>query len=878
MPGIITDAIAGVAIEKAIEIIGRTLQNTDLEGAAKAIKSVIGDYFKPDGNDYHNALKKWNTDVIQNSSDLIFCLEDEGIFQSMKKYLDSIICTKEEADEQNRLQSFIPPEKKLRETSRILCMRVREKAHSDKHLEVVAAKFDAAFRKEYEKTKNEETQELIKQIYGMLNDLSIKDDNVKYLKEFRRPLFLEKGTYQRITLEKMYCSPVIRYKDGNDKERPASDVINDWFFNDNVHSVLLLIGDAGVGKSSLCRKMIWDAVHSTCDDIEFKIPLKSIHIIPLRNNIKKLKEWDRDESISNMLDMLFKINSYPDSEDIMLFVLDGLDEVEVLCPSFPLDTFLHKLESFSEHGIKIMITSRISAAIQNREIQKEIEKYHFKHKTVSSSNHKRIMCRYLSWTKDTVHEWCNKYKSYRRDSSFDKWLEDFFVFYDGLYANKCHDERPRILQIPVILYIVCYSRIKVTEKSSICSIYDEAFHTLLNRKHISNDTAHEVLMTTEEDEISAIESLPEKEALIRQVQWQFTKELAFQMFLHETLTLSDAEQPGAIANAKSRTIAILKQRNVQIPDWYQIDTKAYFAVFHFARENSDETAIVFAHKTVYEYFSAVKLYEDYLSMPNIKHQSHEKVWSNLISAFRYKIVTDDILGHLKVLHQKDDSAEFDELGKKFAYGISNQLIFSQLFLEPIVPEYVIKPDYNNEQVPPDLPTKLASFLFSNLTHYMCARGYKKESPSLDTNREYFEYSMRILLCSNLKLNVMTYILEIPDRNMTSYRYDLRYWELPNCNFSDAFLKQAYLEHTDLHLTYLERANLEEANLQGANLQGANLQEANLQGANLQGANLKGANLKGAALKEATLKGACYSKKTIFPVGFAPNEYRMTYKD
>ena len=310
MPGIITDAIAGVAIEKAIEIIGRTLQNTDLEGAAKAIKSVIGDYFKPDGNDYHNALKKWNTDVIQNSSDLIFCLEDEGIFQSMKKYLDSIICTKEEADEQNRLQSFIPPEKKLRETSRILCMRVREKAHSDKHLEVVAAKFDAAFRKEYEKTKNEETQELIKQIYGMLNDLSIKDDNVKYLKEFRRPLFLEKGTYQRITLEKMYCSPVIRYKDGNDKERPASDVINDWFFNDNVHSVLLLIGDAGVGKSSLCRKMIWDAVHSTCDDIEFKIPLKSIHIIPLRNNIKKLKEWDRDESISNMLDMLFKINSY----------------------------------------------------------------------------------------------------------------------------------------------------------------------------------------------------------------------------------------------------------------------------------------------------------------------------------------------------------------------------------------------------------------------------------------------------------------------------------------------------------------------------------------------------------------------------------------
>ena len=93
MPGIITDTIAGTAIEKAVEIIGKKLQKTDLEGAAKAIKKVIGDYFKSDGNDCHNTLKKWNTDVIQNSSDLTFCLEDEGIYYSMKKYLDSKICT-----------------------------------------------------------------------------------------------------------------------------------------------------------------------------------------------------------------------------------------------------------------------------------------------------------------------------------------------------------------------------------------------------------------------------------------------------------------------------------------------------------------------------------------------------------------------------------------------------------------------------------------------------------------------------------------------------------------------------------------------------------------------------------------------------------------
>lgn len=833
--GPLAEAAAGIVIEKAIEILSRKLKPTDLEGASKAIKKVIGDYFKHDGNDNYKALKTWNTEVIQNSSDLTFCLEEDGIYQSIKRFQGTHSFTKKSDDEHDRLQEFIIPEEKVRELSKTLSILVREKAKADKYLKIVAEEFDDELEKEFKNARDEHTHKIVDQIYAAVIDSNIKDDNVVYYQEFRSPLFLEGNRKNPATLEYMYCSPVIH---ANKKNTPAADIINNWFYYDDEHRVLLLFGDAGVGKSSLCRKMVRDAADPDAKNREFTIPLEKLHIIPLRDKIGELETWVEGRSIKKLLETLFEIKQWPIENE--LFVLDGLDEVEVLSSKFPLTTFLSNLHTMSECGIKILITSRKTDLI----VLYGTENY--------TNDH--MQCFALSWTKETVHKWCNKYKNYQSDPFFDKWMEDFLVFYDSLPEEKSHDERREILQIPVILYIVCSSRIKVTENSSIGSIYDQAFRTLLHRKHITEDTAHEVIMKTKEDDrISDIEGLPKKEALIRQVQWQFTKELAFQMYLHNTMTLSDKKQPDAIANAKSRTIAILKQNDVQIPDDYQINTKAYFAVFHFAREKSDETGVVFAHKTVYEYFTAVKLYEDFLCMKDEISYSLDSIWDMLVGAFRYKSIDKYVLEYLKTLHEKDFSSAFETMSEYFYQGIRQQYIISKLFSASPIPYY----DSISRNL---LPLDSLNLLFSNLTNYMTYRGFQNDQFNNDRTRCQFDNCMRVLLQRS--------------SGKKADEINLSNWNLSNCDLRGVRLEFAILLNVNLRNASLIGANLLHAQLKGAHLEGAHLEGANLKDADLSNAHLEGARLDCAYIVNTKWEGATYDSKTVFPIEFTPKNKNM----
>ena len=86
--------------------------------------------------------------------------------------------------------------------------------------------------------------------------------------------------------------------------------------------------------------------------------------------------------------------------------------------------------------------------------------------------------------------------------------------------------------------------------------------------------------------------------------------------------------------------------------------------------------------------------------------------------------------------------------------------------------------------------------------------------------------------------------------------------LSETDLSEAKLRRAYLLVADLRGAKLSEAGLSEADLRGAYLRGADLSGANLSGANLRGADLLVADLRGADLSEADLSEAKLSK-TIF---------------
>ena len=82
--------------------------------------------------------------------------------------------------------------------------------------------------------------------------------------------------------------------------------------------------------------------------------------------------------------------------------------------------------------------------------------------------------------------------------------------------------------------------------------------------------------------------------------WQFTKELAYQMFLVGSLDLIDDDNSKdrravGFRNAKKRTEDILREEyDIEDPD---LELKKELAVCPFAKDN-DQGGITFAHKRV----------------------------------------------------------------------------------------------------------------------------------------------------------------------------------------------------------------------------------------------------------------------------------------
>ena len=90
--------------------------------------------------------------------------------------------------------------------------------------------------------------------------------------------------------------------------------------------------------------------------------------------------------------------------------------------------------------------------------------------------------------------------------------------------------------------------------------------------------------------------------------------------------------------------------------------------------------------------------------------------------------------------------------------------------------------------------------------------------------------------------------------------DLFRAKLSRADLSRADLKEADLSVADLNGAYLIEADLREADLRRADLSGADLSGADLSGADLSGADLSGAYLNGADLNEANFNGAKLRKE------------------
>lgn len=703
--------------------------------------------------------------------------------------------------------------------------------------------------------------------------LSLITDNQAYLDAFTNPLFLEDEDKDEhvVSLAEMYISPSIK-----DKGIKASECIKKWY-GTRTKPCLLIYGDAGVGKSSFVSKILADANGITeKSKTEFIFDSSKVMAVALRNHTDNINIQLTAEEI---LTRLFNCDFAEQLQDKLL-ILDGLDELCVLKHGFEGKIFLEKLSRLG-YGYHVLVTSR------------ESESYF-----TEPCNEEGLKTERLVWEEKQIKDWLNLYKAQKPRK--EKWC---IKFHEQFCSLETDDIRREIFCVPIILYICGTSETDIEDHNSIGSIYRDAFTKILLRKHLRGQ--------------SNISEFKEADKEANLTAWQFAKELAYQMFLLTTLDLVDDNISNdwraiGFRNAKKRTKDILKEEyKIETPN---LELKRELAVCPFAKEN-EKGGITFAHKTVYEYFTAVKLYEDYFAkftkdyFENHQKEAPSEVIKASIEAFRYKAIPEAVFRFLYTM----DYATFNGVSEKTTQSFDSegfilgyiegmkQHLFAKIGIEPAIEEYIYPPQIHNPNCKGfDNPWMLNSLnvqisrSYANLTWFLTGHGFTNNQNALES----VEVGKLLSSADNPAnfhkwkfTSANLFEAELTGSNMRSVHLDntnLEGAKLLHTNLSHSSIKNSNFINADLMDARLNYATIANSDFRGANLHNANLYYTSFEGscffyASLSGTDLIATNLSTVEyLEDADLTDARYCSQmffnTLFPHDFDPKEHGMTEID
>ncbi len=630
---------------------------------------------------------------------------------------------------------------------------------------------------------------------------------------FDTPLFLEYNYEKRkkITLRDIYTDPDFVFLKEKEVQENLLEIIYHFMDNtlsdevkqkrrnkDSILNTLFILGEPGIGKSSLISKIV----------VESKVSREN-EFYCLR-----LRDLDK-ETISlegGALNAILKILSIQENDlKEKTLLLDGVDE---LCGienyEKSIDDFCFSLmEDASRLNFKLLFTSRLNY------VHLEDERF----KTM-------LVLKLLPFREKQFEYWFKQYHNKRKETEQTRLVRENLFMLCGT-KEKEEKKKLELFGIPLVLYLLVELKVDISKINSLGQLYDKLFKNLENRFYDSKTT---------------------NKYKLPKLLYKNCKEIAE----HIAKKMFDT-QKDMLINEEYHEVFLSLPEKLKANFPMMVENKHFYLLSFYYRINKEKCSVEFIHKSLMEYLVGEMLYYNLLPILNSKlneEKQKEELQKELDKFFTFSAITDEIcLFFLEKVKENGKQQQLFSLLKKyykfylevgFIYEISNN-INSLTKIQNLFISYW------------KLLRILANTKEDNLLEeekdLFCSYLTKISFENIDLSYQN--------LAKTKLSNVGLRVANLKGANLIAA--DLTAADLKLANLTETNLKAADLTAADLKGANLAGANLAGANLAGTDLALADLRKTNLKGADLiaadlAGANLAGANLKGANLTETNLTG------------------------
>ena len=495
---------------------------------------------------------------------------------------------------------------------------------------------------------------ILKDIKKLAIDRSLSDMNShlipdEYKDHFSHDLFLEEklSDGKKATLKDLYIPNTFRILDfPHDNKNITYDNIDDFIFdfiNGKLNTikyhtrysmstdfirVLFIKGLPGSGKSSFFYHLADKKAH----DPSF-FPNHQFYFIKL---IEVYNAANKKITINNpLLDIEKYIGFDKEMNPQTVIVLDGLDEICV-AKDVDISTYCNNIiDTAMLKKIHLIITTRVNYI------------------NITHSENKNVFnIQLINLSIEQLKTWCNRYFMIHSTLDIEKENAEKNIAYMETHDK---DDLVTIYAVPLLFYMIVVAKINIERVKSIGELYDAVFEELQNRNY-------------DEADIDSVQKPQISKRISTKLARQIAIEISFKMYSINELLLkvNSSELKQALNSAYSIDIDLIEDDKK--------DIEKMFPMTFFYKDSED--VVEFAHKSIMEFFTAEKLFQDINKYDGDMDSYIQDYIVNPI------IITKEVLDFFTYFSSKDNNTTlkdaFPDLIANFMTMIYNKKAFDNL--------------------------------------------------------------------------------------------------------------------------------------------------------------------------------------------------------